>query len=220
MNNYFFFAAFIAFAFAASAQEIKVKEDYAKIGGASNPVLTVYIGGADQTTVEKAWKSLMKDYGAKVSYKDVLFSQDANIKDMSTKTVDTYATAEPQKDGTVKLTVAFDLGGGFVSSSTHPDQYKIAEKMVRKFAVDVSKQAVSDKLWDEKKKQKTLEGNLADLQKAKSKLEKEILDYQDRIKDDQKDIETNKSDQVKATQQIEDQKKVVDDVQQKLDAIK
>ena len=50
-----------------SAQKIEVKEDNVKIGGAKNPALVVTIYEADKSTVEKAWKSLMKDYGAKVT---------------------------------------------------------------------------------------------------------------------------------------------------------
>lgn len=220
MKRHIVFAALSIFTLTVTAQKIVVKEDNKKIAGANNPVLVVVISVADQATVEKAWKSLMKDYGAKVTFGNEILAKDATFKDMSNKTVDVYAVDETEKDGSVKFTVAFDMGGAFVSSSNNGDKYKIAEKLVREFAVDVSKDAVSDKLKDEKKKQKAYENNLSDLQKAENKLEKEIADYQERIKEDQKDIETNKSDQEKATKQIEDQKKVVSTVQDKLDAIK
>jgi vacuolar-type H+-ATPase subunit I/STV1 len=220
MRKYLVFAAFMIFAFAVSAQKIKVNEDNEKIGGANNPVLTVIINGADQTTVEKAWKNLMKDYGAKVTYKSEIFAQDATFKDMSSKTVDVYAVAEIEKDGSVKLTAAFDLGGAFVSSANDANKYKVAEKIVRDFAVDVSKTAVADKLSDEKKKQKGYEKDLSDLQKRKEKLEKEIEDYKNRIAENEKEIESNKTDQEKTSKQIDDQKTVVSDIQKNLDDIK
>ncbi len=202
-----------------SAQKIEVKEDNVKIGGAKNPALVVTIYEADKSTVEKAWKSLMKDYGAKVTNKDEIFADNATIKDMSANTVDVYATAE-EKDNTIVFTVAFDLGGAFVSSSTHSDQYKVAEKLVRKFAVDVSKEAVEAKLAAEKKKQKELESDLADLVKEKAKLTDAIAEYNKKIADAQKKIETNTTDQDAATKAIETQTKAVELVQKKLDSIK
>ena len=118
------FVAFMVALF-ATAQKIEVKEDKANLGGAKNPVLTVVISEADKSTVEKAWKSLMKDYNAKVSGKDEMFSDNATITDISANTIDVYSTAE-EKNSTILFTVAFDLGGAFISSSTHSTEYKVA----------------------------------------------------------------------------------------------
>jgi len=219
MKKTFLLLTLAMFTLLATAQKIEVKEDKANLGGAKNPVLTVIIYEADESTVEKAWKSLMKDYDAKVTTKDEIFADNAKITDMSTNTVDVYATTET-KNSTVIFTVAFDLGGAFVSSSTHPDQYKVAEKLVKKFAVDISKEAVETKLEAEKKKQKELEKDLADLVKEKDKLTDAIADYNKKIAEAEKKIETNTTDQAAATKAVDAQTKVVETVQKKLDDIK
>jgi len=211
--------ALFLFSFLLNAQEIKVKEDKDIIAGNKNPVLVVTIYGAKVSDVEKAWKSLMKGYKASVTNKNEIYANNATITDISAKTMDVYAIADKQDDG-VKLTVAFDLGGAFMNSSAHPDQYKAAVKIITNFAVDQSKIAISAKLDDEKSKQKDLEDNLRDLQKKNDKLHKEIEDYKARIADDEKDLDTNHKDQETTTEKIESQKKVVDEVQKKLDSVK
>lgn len=209
----------IVFSLYVSAQNIKVKEDKEDLGGGKNPVLTVIIPEADDADVEKAWKSLMKDYNAKVSNKDGVFADNAAISEISANTVDVYAITKKDDNG-VKLIVAIDLGGAFISESTHSTEYNAAEKIIEKFAVEISKKAVNKKLEDAKDKQKDLEDNLAQLIKKKEKLEKEIEEYKKKITTNEEDIVINKSDQEKAAKLIEDQKKAVEVVQKKLDEIK
>ena len=219
MKNIFLFIAFFLFSFLSNAQKIQVKEDKDIIAGNKNPVLVVTIYGAKVSDVEKAWKSLMKSYKASVTNKNEIYANNATITDISAKTIDVYAVADKLDDG-VKFTVAIDLGGAFMNSSAHPDQFKAAVKIVTNFAVEQSKIAISAKLDAEKSKQKDLEDNLRDLQKKNDKLHKEIEDYKARIADDEKDLDTNHKDQETATGKIESQKKVVDEFQKKLDSVK
>lgn len=209
----------IVFTLYVSAQKIEVIENKEDLGGGKNPALTVIIPDADESDVEKAWKSLMKDYNAKMSNKDGIFADNAVITEISANTIDVYATAKKDDKG-VKLCVAFDLGGAFISESTHSTEYKAAEKIIEKFATEMAKKAVAKKLEDAKDKQKDLEGNLSELVKKKGKLEKDIEDYKKKISDAEADIVTNKSDQEKAAKHIEEQKNAVEVIQKKLDDIK
>jgi hypothetical protein len=209
----------IVFSLYVSAQKIEVKESKEDLGGGKNSALTVIIPDADASDVEKAWKSLMKDYDAKMSNKDGIFADNAAITDISVNTVDVYASTEKKDDG-IKLMVAFDLGGAFISESTHSTEYKAAEKIVEKFATEMAKKAVQKKLDDAADKQKELENNLASLVKKKEKLEKDIEDYKKKITSAEEDIVLNKSDQEKAAKLIEEQKKAVEVIQKKLDDIK
>jgi hypothetical protein len=210
---------FILSAWINNAQEIKVKEDKENIGGAKNPVLTVIIYEASESDVEKAWKSLMKDYDAKVSTKDGVFADNAKITEISANTVDVYALTAKTDDG-IKLTVAIDLGGVFLSSSTHSAEYKAAEKIIKNFAITVSKKAVEEKLDDASDAQKKLESDLKDLEKKNTRLHNDIEGYKNKITEAEKDIEDNVKDQETTTKSIEAQKKVVEEIQKKLDGIK
>ena len=202
------------------AQEIDVKEKRDKIAGANNPVFTVLIYEADQSSVEKAWKSLMKDYNAKVSIKDEIFADNAAISDISVNTIDVYAIVKKEETGIIKLIVAFDLGGTFLSSSTHSKESKAAEKIIKKFAVNTSKKAVEEKLKEAKDKQKDLENDLSDLVKKNEKLHKQIEDYKNKITENEKDIEKNIQEQEVASKAVDVQKTAVEEVNKKLNDIK
>jgi hypothetical protein len=196
------------------AQKIKVTDGKEKIGGGSNSSLSVMIYEATDSQVEKAWKSLMKDYNAKVSTKDGVFADNAVIKDMSANTIDVYAVVE-KKDNGIKLIVAFDLGGAFVSSSTHSSQYKVAEKMVYEFAKKVSLEAIAETLKEAEKEQSKRTKKLEDLKDDKLDLEKDIEKYNKQIAQAKADIEKNIKDQDLATKDLDAQKKVVLDITEK-----
>jgi acid phosphatase class B len=198
-----------------SAQEITVKEKNEKIAGANNPVLTVLIYEADLSTVEKSWKSLMKDYKAKVSDKAEIFADNAVISDISANTIDVYAIVEKYDKGIIRLIVAIDLKGVFLSSSTHSKEYKAAEKIIKQFAVNTSKNAVEAELEKAKDKQKELENNISCLIKKNEKLHKQIEEYKNKITEAEKDIETNINDQDAASKAIETQKNTVEEVSKK-----
>ena len=219
MKTIFFLIALLLGVIRLSAQEIVVTEGKADLGGAKNPVLQVTIYESTENDVEKAWKSLMKGYNAKVTSKEVIFSDNAKITELSTNTVDTYAMMSSTDEG-VKFSVAIDLGGAFVNSTTHATYYDIAEKMVKDFAVDVCKKAVKAKYEAELAKQKKLENELKDLAKKKEKLANDITEWQKSIANAEKEIEINIKDQESTTTLIQDQAKVVEAVLKKLEGIK
>ena len=219
MKTNFFLIALLLGVIRLSAQEIVVTEGKADLGGAKNPVLQVTIYESTENDVEKAWKSLMKGYNAKVTSKEVIFSDNAKITELSTNTVDTYAMMSSTDEG-VKFSVAIDLGGAFVNSTTHATYYDIAEKMVKDFAVDVCKKAVKAKYEAELAKQKKLENELKDLAKKKEKLANDITEWQKSIANAEKEIEINIKDQESTTTLIQDQAKVVEAVLKKLEVIK
>lgn len=161
----------------------------------------------------------MKGYNAKVTSKEVIFSDNAKITELSTNTVDTYAMMSSTDEG-VKFSVAIDLGGAFVNSTTHATYYDIAEKMVKDFAIDVCKKAVKAKYEAELAKQKKLENELKDLAKKKEKLANDITEWQKSIANAEKEIEINIKDQESTTTLIQDQAKVVEAVLKKLEGIK
>ena len=219
MKTNFFLIALLLGVIRLSAQEIVVTEGKEDLGGAKNPVLQVTIYESTENDVEKAWKSLMKGYNAKVTSKEVIFSDNAKITELSTNTVDTYAMMSSTDEG-VKFSVAIDLGGAFVNSTTHATYYDIAEKMVKDFAVDVCKKAVKAKYEAELAKQKKLENELKDLAKKKEKLANDITEWQKSIANAEKEIEINIKDQESTTTLIQDQAKVVEAVLKKLEGIK
>jgi hypothetical protein len=219
MKKIFSVLCVMAFFCYAAAQEIKVVEDKKNIADAKNPVLTVIIYEADGSAVEKGWKSLMKDYGAKVTSKSEIFADNASVTEISANTVDIYAYTE-KDDAGVKLIVGIDLGGAFVSSSTHSSEYKAAEKFLKQFAIDISQKAMKVKVEEAKEKQADLEDDLTVLKKKNEDLKNDIEDYKKKITESEEYIVINEKAQEAKTKEIEEQTKAVEAAQKKLDDIK
>ncbi|MBL7889741.1 MAG: hypothetical protein JNL24_09320, partial [Bacteroidia bacterium] len=182
------------------AQKIKVKESKETIGGASNNALVVTLYGVSPSDAEESFRSFMKQYDGKRSSKDGgIFIDNASIKEISgNNTIDIYGIAQGKKgDAEITFVVAFDLGGAFLNSSEHKDQYKIAEKIVKEFAVKATKEAIENELKTAQKAQEKLEEDQKSLEKDKKGLEKDIEDYKAKITKAEQDIVKNKSDQDK-----------------------
>ncbi|MGP8214782.1 MAG: hypothetical protein ACLQQ4_04390 [Bacteroidia bacterium] len=209
--------AALLFSFISQGQKIQVHESHEDLGKGSNNALIVSIYGADEGDVEHAWKSLMKDYGGKVSSLKggVMFADNAVIKEMGNNTVDIYARFDVKKDGEIELVVAFDLGGAYLSSSAHPDKYKIAEKIMHDFAYKMTSGAINDKLKAQQKALDKLNSQEKDIEKDNKNLTSDISDYQNRIKKDQDAIEKDKDAMAKKQTEISNQQKVVDELSKK-----
>lgn len=216
MMKRLFLALFALTSIASFAQKITVSESTENIGGGSNNALTVTIYEADIEDINKEWKSIMKDYHAKVSSQDNgLFADNAVIKPMGNNTVDVYSRAEKGKDNEVKFIAAFDLGGAYMSSSKHPDQYQIAKKMVYDFAMKMTKESIAGQLKAAQKVLEKMNREQKDLEKDQEERKKDIEDYKAKIKKAEDDIVKNKADQEKKKAEIGAQQKVVETISAK-----
>jgi len=201
------------------AQKIRVHESRESIGGGNHNALVVEVYGVDAKDVEKEWKSKMKDYGAKVSNnKGEWFGDNATIKEMGNNTIDIYARVDDKKTE-VDLVVAFDLGGAFLNSSEHADKYKIAERILHDFAVNLTKGAIELELKTQQKALDKLNSQQRDLEKENKNLNNEVVDYQNRIKKDQDAIEKNKNDQAAKQKDIAQQQQAVEETTKKDKAV-
>jgi len=206
---------------AAIAQKIKIKESSENIGGGSHNALTVTLYEISPSDAEEAFRSFMKKYDGKRSSKDgAIFVDHATIKDMGNNTIDIYGKAQGKKgDPEITFVVAFDLGGAFLNSGDHKDQYKVAEKIVKEFAVKATKDAIEEKLKAAQKVQSNFEDEQKSLEKENKNLNDDIADYKAKITKAEQDIAKNKTEQDKKKAEIEAQKKVVGEIDKKLQAV-
>lgn len=193
------------------AQKIKVKSNRESIGGGKNDVLTVTIYEANEDAAEKSWRNIMKGYGAKVSSGSEIVAKGATIKDILDKPIDIYAKIQKGSDG-ITFIVAFDLGGAFLSQSTHPDKYRVAEKIIRDFAVDVTKEAFELLLKEQNKKLDGIQHKFDKLVKENEKLHSEIEKYKKEIENDENDIKENLTNQDNTKKELETQKNTIDEI--------
>jgi hypothetical protein len=198
---------------ALTAQKVKVTESTETINEATHNTLVVSIYDAKPDDIEKEWKSKMKEYQAKVTSKKEIFADNAMIQELNgTTSIDIYARIEKIKDGESKLIVGFDLGGVWISSKEQADKYKVAEKLVFEFALKLTKEAVAEKRKAALKSLENLKGDQTSLEKKNKQLNEDIVDYQNKIKKAEADINTNNNDQAKKKAEIDAQQKIVDEI--------
>jgi hypothetical protein len=189
----------------ASAQTIKVEERSEDIADGRNNTFSVTVFEADEKTVEKEWKDVLKDFNGKTSSKkNELFTDDATIKAMSENTVDIY-TRFTKVEGGIKVTVGFDLGGAFVSSSNDAGKAKVATEILHDFGVKVTKKAMEDIVKEEEKNQEKMEKDLADMVSEKETLKKNIERWTEQIEKAKEDIKKNEKSQEEKSKERETQ---------------
>ncbi len=197
---------------AFSQRKIKVHEEREKIANGSNNSLVVTIYDSPQEDIEKAWKKLMKDYNAKITFKKEIFADDASISDISPNNMDIYAFTRKISDDESELVVAVDLGGAFLSSSEHASKYKIMQNILYKFAVQATTEGIEGKKKDAEKILGNMVKEKENLIRENEKLASQIEDYKSKISKNESDIEKNKSLQTDKEKEIEAQQKIVDEI--------
>lgn len=201
-------------AITASAQRIELKEGKESFSTGSQNAITTTIYANKMDDVQNAWKSLLKNYkNEKVkSSKNEVFGDNILIKEFGNNPVDVYTTFEEnKKDMTVKMHVAFDLGGAYLSStSDQKDKYREAEKIIKDFAVKMTKTPLQQKVKDAEKAQSKLEDEQKSLEKDNKNLKQTISDNKDKISKAEKDISAKEVELEKKKGEVEIQKKVVD----------
>ena len=176
----------------------------------------------DKKEVVKSWGKFMKDFKGKTKYdkkKDETITDDAEIKEMSSNTVDVYATFVDQGDDT-EMFVWFDLGGAFLSSSTHPERYPFAEKMINDFAMTVSTAMIEEELKENEKMLKNMEGDLKDAKKDQKNHEDDIAKFEKKIEEAKEGIKKSIENQKNHTTEIETQKVKVEEIKKRLKDMK
>ena len=203
-----------------SQQQIKITEAVVAIDGTSRNSLAVIISGSNADDIKKAWKKRLKDLKGKVSDKTIIFGDNCKLKEMGDNSFDVYSLVEEATDQGVRLVVAFDLGGAYLSTANHPGQYPAAEKLVYDFAIEQARQVVSDEIEASAKFLKGFEKELVGLEKEKADQESSIRDYEKKIEEAKTAIEQNLGNQANKKKEIEGMKAIITELEVKLKAIK
>lgn len=204
-------------------QEIKVKESNESFSNGNHNALSVTLYVSDISMVEKEWKSQLKDFGYDKAHeqKDEYFFDNVLFKKMSANTVDVYSKVDEAKgDKAVVLTAAFDLGGAYLSSSTHKDQFNYMKTMMHDFAVKITKDELDDQIKTASKALSSLQSKQSSLEKDNKGLADDITNYNQKIKKANDQIEQNKKDIETKKGEVSAQQKVVDGIKAKKESIK
>jgi len=194
------------------SQKIVVKNETEKFSTGKQDAISTTVYEASLDDVEDAWKSTLKKFkneSVKTS-KGEVFADNVLIPDWGNNTVDVYTIfKENKKTKEVTMFVAFDLGGAYLSSSSDNDKYRKAEKMIKEFAINTTKEAYNKQKKDLDKGYTKLEDQQKKLLKEQKSLEEDITDYRAKNVKLEKEVITNDADIVKKKKELDAQKKVV-----------
>lgn len=219
MKITFILSLVFCFSLDVFSQKISIKERNESIGSGSHSAIVATIYEADASDIEKAWKSLMKDYDAKVTMGGEIFADNAKIKGFD-NTCDVYARVKTTSDKEREIIVAVDLGGTYLSSGSHSVQFKKIENIVYDFAVKITKEAFSDRVKEAEKAYKRLVKDQQNLVGEKEQLLKDIENYKNKITQAEQEIQNNEKLQEEKKSEIEKQGKAVEEVKDKLNSVK
>jgi len=195
--------------------EVKVSEETQpfSVGSKNSIVVTIPYGKTD--IAEKALKSELKDWNGKYnSSKGEYTTMQASFKAMGPKAFDAYARIISTGD-VVKVAVAVDLGGAYLTSREHKAQYDAMVDRLKAFAIKTGKECVAEELKAEQKVLSTLEKEQKDLEKEKESMLKSIEDYKKKISETENKIGENTSNQSKKKEEITKQTEKISAVDKK-----
>jgi hypothetical protein len=220
MKNIFLFSAILFSSFAFGQKAISVTEAEEQINNSKYNSLSVMVYSGNVDDVKKAWKKQLKEMKGKVSDKKVLFADDCELKAMGDNSFDVYSRLEEVSTEGVRLIVAVDLGGAYLSSVAHGDKFKAMRDVIYNFGVAQNKAVVGVEIEAQNKVLSGLEKELADLEKQNQKLDKDLADYKEKIKNGEADKVTNANNRAAKAAAIAAQKTVTKAVQDRQAAIK
>jgi len=197
----------------AFSQSISVKEGNEKFStGSQNAVVTtIYENNANDVINE--WKKILKDFKNEKVKEDnnEVFGDNIIVKDWGNNPVDFYTKFEENKSAkTVKMMVAVDLGGAYLTSSADKSKYNFIEKLVKDFAVKQTKAPLEEAVKDAEKLLAKKEDQQKDLEKDNKNLNNDIIDYKAKIGRAETDVIAKDGEITKKKSEVAIQKKAVE----------
>ena len=175
--------------------------------------LILELPDTDDKFIDKLWKKYLKSFKGGKSKKNKkqneVFTDNIKISSLGNgEPIDLYSRTTELGDD-VELTLWVDLGGAYLSSSDHPAEYLEGEKLLMRFALEVTKEKIKIEIGKEEDKLKGLEKTQKKLVRANDNYHRDIEQAKEKIKKAEKNIEENEADQENTKKLIEDQKEVV-----------
>lgn len=172
---------------------------------------------------EGIWKDFMKPYKGKLirdKKNEEWLSDNATLVNIGgANTVDVYSKFTQMGENT-QVSIWIDLGGGYVSSKEYKEKYVEAEKLLLSYALEVAKTQTKEQLEAEQKNEKRMEKDLRGLEKDNAGLHKDIENWKAKIAKAEQEIQTNLKNQEVAKLKIAEQRKLIEEINKKLESLK
>lgn len=176
------------------------------------------IDGADEDLTEDVWKDYIKDFGKGKRNKKAkeYYSVGAKVPLINgANELDLYINFDERVNMTT-VTLWVDLGNGFVNSDEYPKEAQGAEEFLNNFYLAVKKEAIGEEMKKQEKIMNKMEKELRKLEKKNTDYHEDIEDAKEKIEKAEKNIEQNLKDQEDQRITIEQQKKVIEEIIERL----
>lgn len=178
----------------------------------------IEIDGANEDITEDVWKDYIKDYGKGKRNKKAreYYSVGARVPLISgSNDVDIYIRFDERVNMT-SATLWVDLGESFINSNDYPREAQGAEEFLINFYLAVKKKAIEKEMKEQEKVLGKLEKHLRKLEKKNTGYHKDIEKAKEKIVKAEQNIEQNLKEQEDQRISIEQQKKLIERIIEKL----
>ena len=199
-----------------NAQEVSEREISMSLGKKS--CFCIDIDGADDDLTEDVWKKYIKDYGKSKRNKKAkeYYVTDARVPMIAgSSDVDLYIKFD-ERVGHTTASLWIDLGGSFVNLDDHPKEAQGAEEFLTEFYLAVKNKAITEEMKTQEKELNKMDKELRKLEKKNTGYHKDIEKAKEKIEKAEKNIEQNLKDQEDQRIIIEQQKKAIEEIIERL----
>jgi len=176
------------------------------------------IDGADEDLTEDVWKDFIKDFGKGKRNKKAreYYSVGARVPVINgASDVDIYIRFDERVNMTT-ATMWVDLGESFINSDEYPKEAQGVEEFLTNFYLAVKKEAIQEEMKEQEKIMNKMEKALRKLEKKNTGYHKDIEKAKEKIEKAEKNIEKNLSEQEDQRITIEQQRKVLEEIIERL----
>jgi len=212
----FVLIAFVGALGIISAQDISEHERSMSLG--KQTTFSIDIDGADENMAEDVWKEYVKGYGKSKRNRKAkeYYVVGARIPMIAgSKDLDIYIKFD-ERVGHTTANLWIDNGGSFINSNEYPKEAQGAEEFLTEFYLAVKRNAISEEMKKQEKALNKLDKSLRKFEKKNIGYHKNIEKAKEKIEKAEKNIEQNLKDQEDQRILIEQQKKVVEEIIERL----
>ena len=194
--------------------QAEISEGDLAMSQGTNNGLSFSIPTSDEKIAKDVWEKYVKSIKGKTKYNrntNEILTDDAKIKELSANTVDIYAKLTGDK-----MTVWVDLGGAYLNSEDHTDQYAVIEGMIDDYHDAISLHLAEVNLKKQEDALKSLTGDLKRLENENGRYNKAIEKAQQEIAENERLIKVNLSSQDAKKGEISAQQAKVDDAKEEV----
>ncbi len=197
----------------AYTQTATVTEMERAMSFGTRPGFAVSFIDTDVRLVSDTWNEFVKtNFGSKLKKgkRNEFAAPQSRSTSISTGTFTVYS--ELEKIGTgAQLNVWFDVGPFFLNRRDDPQRTEEAIRLLKRFHWEVRKAAADAEVKAEENKMKELENRLRKLRRDNDNLNKDIANYEARLKKAREDLAQNEKDQEATLIDIERQRAAVEE---------